>query len=159
MRSWDPDAPGMRNYTYYESVRSASRETGANRRTVDRSTAEGGARSSKGLKFEFVEYPAVRGEEWRELTVNGAHVRVSNKENYESQKGVRYAPIASYAEGHDYAVVSINGLRYYFSELIYAAFPKSGGYHGDDAQIDHINGIKSDNRPCNLRSVTPAVNT
>jgi hypothetical protein len=118
VRSWDPDAPGMRNYTYYESVSSASRETGATRRTVDRSAAGGGARSSKGLKFDFVEYPAVRGEEWRELTVNGAHVRVSNKQNYESQKGVRHAPIASDADGQDYAVVKINGLVYYFGELI-----------------------------------------
>ena len=83
---------------------------------------------------------------------------MSNRQNYESQIGVRYAPIASDADGNDYAKVKINGLVYYLSELIHAAFPKSGGYHGDDAQIDHITGIKSDNRPCNLRSVTPAVN-
>ena len=157
VRSWDPDAPGMRNYTYYESVRSAARETGADQGCVGK-CCNGIYGSSKGLKFEFVDYAEVRGEEWRELTVNGAHVRVSNRQNYESQIGVRYAPIASDEDGNDYAKVKINGLVYYLSELIHAAFPKSGGYHGDDAQFDHITGIKSDNRPCNLRSVTPAVN-
>jgi hypothetical protein len=83
---------------------------------------------------------------------------------FESQKGIRYEPIASEGPGNDYAQCNINGVNYMFHKLSHAAFPKTGAaamveYFGDDAQIDHLDGNKNNNHHSNLQSVKPSVNT
>ncbi|POF94356.1 HNH endonuclease [Pseudomonas putida] len=55
---------------------------------------------------------------------------------------------------HGYFRVSVLGKRYYAHRL--AWFYMTGAW--PDAQIDHVNGVKSDNRFCNLREATPMQN-
>lgn len=62
---------------------------------------------------------------------------------------------AGSAMGNGYVAVTIFKTRYYCHRLAWAfmtgAFPSE--------QIDHINGVKSDNRWTNLREATPTLNS
>jgi hypothetical protein len=62
--------------------------------------------------------------------------------------------IAGYSGKDGYCVIQLDGKHYYAHRLIFlwktGKFPKN--------QVDHINGIKNDNRWCNLREVNNTEN-
>lgn len=71
-----------------------------------------------------------------------------------SGHGCRKGEIVHHVETNGYVVTSILRKRYYCHRLawlyVYGTWPAK--------QIDHINGVKTDNRICNLREVTCAEN-
>jgi hypothetical protein len=67
------------------------------------------------------------------------------------KKGIfKKGDIAGYLETKGYLGICINYVRYRLHRIAY--FYKTGSW--PKGQIDHINGIRSDNRFCNLRDVS-----
>ena len=64
--------------------------------------------------------------------------------------------IAGCQKGNGYLVVRLNGVNYLSHRLVWALL--SGSWPEDGMMIDHENGIRSDNRPSNLRLVSDAEN-
>ena len=91
------------------------------------------------------------------LIVDGAEVAVPSKQRYESQSGVRYAPVVSAAPGKSYASVKIKGSTYSFHKLVACVFlqPPSDSAK---TQVNHRDGNKSNNDPSNLEWCTPSEN-
>jgi hypothetical protein len=69
-------------------------------------------------------------------------------------KGARIGDIAGYLNSQGYVVVNICGKIYRAHRL---AFLYVAGYFPEH-DIDHINGVRHDNRWCNLRHVTRSCN-
>jgi|GEM_PF-4016083 len=57
--------------------------------------------------------------------------------------------------GTGYASVKISGIRYMVHRLLWKVYTG----HDPRGVIDHINGVRDDNRICNLRDVSPSVNS
>jgi len=55
---------------------------------------------------------------------------------------------------HGYRVTSVDDVPYRAHRIVWALH--TGAW--PTADIDHINGVKDDNRPCNLREATPSQN-
>ena len=72
----------------------------------------------------------------------------------DSRNGCKAGDIAGCTEGHGYIAIGVNRIIYKAHRIAFlymtGAFPKD--------HVDHINGIKDDNRWLNLRDVTPADN-
>ncbi len=78
---------------------------------------------------------------------------------YNSESGVfnwikRKGNIAGNLSSHGYIVINISGQKYYAHRLVWVYF------YGEtpEGEIDHINGIRNDNRICNLRVVPRDLN-
>lgn len=61
---------------------------------------------------------------------------------------------AGFPQGHGHLGVTIGGVRYLVHRLVWALH--NGSY--PDREIDHINGVKADNRISNLREVSRSDN-
>jgi len=69
----------------------------------------------------------------------------------------RYAnKCASIPGGQGYYLTCIDSQRYKTHRIVFCMVH---GHDPADLQIDHINGVRSDNRPCNLRLATQSQNT
>ena len=60
-----------------------------------------------------------------------------------------------YNQGRGYKAIEINGVRSLVHRVIAKAYLEN---YDESLQVDHINGAKSDNRPCNLRMVSNSRN-
>lgn len=91
------------------------------------------------------------GKEWKTVPAFPNYMVSRNGEIY--NKKTKKTLVGSYRNG--YIRISINGKNYSLHILVYNTFvgeiPK--GY-----VLDHINGIRDDNRVCNLRCVTQSEN-
>jgi hypothetical protein len=71
-----------------------------------------------------------------------------------SRNGVQVGAVAGCGHGEGYWFIGIDGRRYFAHRLawlyVHGAWPT--------ADIDHINGVRNDNRIVNLRDVTRSVN-
>ena len=70
------------------------------------------------------------------------------------QKGIRVGDLAGNLSTTGYARIGLDGISYQAHRLVYLYIY---GYLPDD-DIDHINGIRNDNRLCNLRLATRGQN-
>lgn len=71
-----------------------------------------------------------------------------------SRSGVRKDRPAGHTRHDGYAVVSVSGKTYLAHRVVWAV--ATG--HWPDAHIDHVNGMRNDNRWANLRLATKAEN-
>lgn len=67
---------------------------------------------------------------------------------------VRARGVAGYINARGYRIVMIDGKNFRAHRLVWLLL--KGSLPRDD--LDHINGIRSDNRPCNLREATRSQN-
>lgn len=74
--------------------------------------------------------------------------------SWRSGTSVRARGAAGYINAHGYRVVMIDGKNYRAHRLVWLL--AQGVLPTED--IDHINGIRTDNRPCNLREATRSQN-
>ncbi|CAL1778372.1 HNH endonuclease [Acinetobacter phage vB_AbaS_Silvergun] len=72
------------------------------------------------------------------------------------QSGSEVGDIAGWLDGGRYLRVEVDGVRLTAHRAVWALH--YGDWPPDDKQIDHINGDKTDNRPCNLRLATNSQN-
>ncbi|EPG6435668.1 HNH endonuclease [Klebsiella aerogenes] len=70
------------------------------------------------------------------------------------RSGVRFGSMAGSAMSVGYIFISVDGKRYYAHRLAYFFMEKEW-----PDEVDHINGIKSDNRWCNLRNASRQQNS
>lgn len=81
----------------------------------------------------------------------GALTHAHSKKN----NAVKAGADAGAVDSDGYWRTSIDGVSFRVHRLVWLHF------HGSEpsGQIDHINGVRTDNRICNLRDVLPAVNS
>jgi hypothetical protein len=83
---------------------------------------------------------------------------IKSKLHYNAETGIftwlKNGKIAGTKNGSGYIIISLNNIRYQIHRLawlyVYGVNPIN--------YIDHINGIRNDNRICNLRNATPSQN-
>ena len=94
----------------------------------------------------FIYEPISGSLKWRALEITGANIKTFNTKYANKEVGT--------ISGHGHKQTHLDGDTYYIHRLIwlyvYGSWPEN--------TIDHINGIKTDNRLENLRDVTQAVN-
>ena len=147
---------GSGAWVSYDSVGAAATKLGLSRNAVSHRLS-GYRLNPRGYEFEKVAVPNLPGKKWVTLIVDGAEVVVPSKQRYESQSGVRYAPVVSAAPGKSYASVKIKGSTYSFHKLVACVFlqPPSDSAK---TQVNHRDGNKSNNDPSNLEWCTPSEN-
>ena len=93
-------------------------------------------------------------EIWKDIEGYKGHYQVSNMGNIKSLKRSKHLILKGTPNGNGYKLVGLylNGVKYYpVHRLVALAF--CSGYE-KGLHVDHINGIKTDNRAINLRWVT-----
>lgn len=76
---------------------------------------------------------------------------LSNRPN-----GTKAGGVAGSQKSVRYVRMEVDGVRLSAHRVAWALH--TGAWPPDDMQIDHINGVKSDNRPCNLRLASNSQN-
>lgn len=103
-----------------------------------------------------------QAEEWRDIARVDEHLPVGDVYEASSHGRIRKkgGDLVALVEQHGYLVVRLNlfGWQKNFKvhRLIAATF--LGQMPSPEAQVNHISGIKTDNRACNLEWVTPVDN-
>ena len=86
---------------------------------------------------------------WKKTKEFG-HISVSDEGNVRNDRnGFIYKPTIN-VQGYC-VITGPDRKQYKIHRLVARAFPEICGEYQEDLQVDHINGIKSDNRPYNLR--------
>lgn len=100
-------------------------------------------------------------EVWRDIPGFEGYYQVSNRNHIKSQYNGEHI-ISPHKVRGDYLQVCLfkDGKRHYlmFHKIVSSAFPEICGKYFEGAEVDHINTIRTDNRPENLRLVSPKTN-
>ena len=115
-------------------------------------------KTSGGYEFKYAEIADLEGEIWKSVIIDNAEsgTFVSNKLRFKDTAGT--IKTVDFSEGHR-REVKINGRGYLFNILVYAAFnninidPECKGLR-EGFEVDHINGIGTDDYPENLQLIT-----
>lgn len=86
----------------------------------------------------------VQNEEWR--SINGTKYEVSSLGRLRRGEKI----LSGWLEKSGYRRVDINGHKYYFHILVCNAFNQTTYPAGTKTVVHHKNGVKTDNRACNL---------
>jgi len=103
----------------------------------------------RGSTFEYIAMPDLDGESWKIFSRDGRDLKVSNHGRLCNRHGVKW--LGSPCEG--YRVVRFANKGYKVHRLVASLFLAERKCI-EPLEVDHINGVKHDNRACNLRWVT-----
>ena len=100
-------------------------------------------------------------EEYRKISIN-PNYSVSNLGNVRNDKTGKTLKFLKSGQGYDRVRLYYGSKDNYTNigvhRLVAWAFPEICGEYSEGLQVDHINTIRNDNRPENLRWVTPSEN-
>ena len=151
---------GENNWTEYESMNDAERQTGVSARIVSKECYDRTTIHSYTHEFEFVLQPDLNingvTEVWRSVPGLSGSCRVSNMQRFENSNGHRYSPCPGTAEG-PYARVFNDGSNFTFHRLIALAFGDQLRTRRRRGQtiVHHRDGNPMNNLPSNLQWTTP----
>ena len=94
-------------------------------------------------------------EIWKKVDVLPDTYRVSNRGRVKREENGEYKILYSTNNGKGYYTIPVGHNKFYIHRLVALAFVENPYGH---PEIDHINGIRDDNRPENLRWVNRSMN-
>lgn len=96
---------------------------------------------------------------WRKRSADLFHPEKETPEFACEKWNLRWAGKPAFYARHNkgYLYGTLFGKKYLTHRVVYAMF--YGDWLSDDLQIDHLNGVRTDNRICNLRAATNQQNS
>ena len=150
---WKLSDPG--NVMLFPHSRKAAAELGANQRAL-RSVASGKAKRTGEFSARWaVVGELYDGEVFRDVTISGAVVTISNFGRYLDGKTKAFAVTAKQTEGNHYPTVGAKSVLMH--KAVATAWPELlDGHPGPGKTIDHKDRDRENNHPSNLRWATAA---
>lgn len=135
----------------WDNIKSVAKELHVSRNHIS-DTCLGRRESAKGFIWKYVKADVIKDEVWKSMIIGSYKMEVSSHGRVKSMLG--YISYGFLSAG--YMNFNANGVNCMVHRLICDAFNPSNDK--SKTQVDHINGVKTDNYYENLEWVTPSEN-